>query len=93
MTLFEGFDVTGVPENGVQDSVGYWLIHPKNGWTVHDNGTWLEIGGATADGISWALKRDEPGVFAHYPYEDVFLWKARDVESLISGWRDGQIFV
>ena len=94
MPRFEGFDVTGVPADGYYSPTEqYWLVRPKDDWAVRDNGRWLEIGGPGVDGISWALKRGENGVFAYYPIENLFLWKAKDVESLLVGWRDGDITV
>jgi hypothetical protein len=94
MTRFKDFAAARVPENGYYSKAEqYWLIRPKNDWQIHDCDSWLEIGGPGVDGILWALRRGEDGVFAHYPIEGRFEWKAKDVESLIIGWLEGRITV
>jgi hypothetical protein len=72
----------------------YWLLRPSDEWKLleaEDN--WLEVGGPGVDGISFVLKRGEQGVFAYYPIEREFVWKARDAESLIAGWLASTISV
>ncbi len=95
MNAFADFSTTGVPEAGYySESTQYWLIRPKAEWELHEeDGGWLAIGGPGTDGISWALKKDQEGIFAFYPIEGEFVWKAKDVTSLVSGWNDGRIFV
>jgi hypothetical protein len=94
MTRFEGFATAGIRDGGYySESEHSWLVRPREEWEVHDGGSWLGIGGPGVDGISWALRKGEEGVFAHYPIEKRFEWKAKDVESLIAGWIQGQITV
>ena len=94
MKSFGGFSTIGICEDGYYSTAEHhWLIRPQDEWETRNAGQWLEIGGSGVDGISWALRRDEEGVFAHYPIEDRFEWKAKDVESLIAGWFSGQITV
>lgn len=92
MDVFKGFDVRGVPEDGF-DSEEYWFIRKSSDWVLSDDGSWLDIGGPGVDGICWALVRGRRGVFAYYPMEETFLWKAEDVPALIRGWVAGEIFV
>lgn len=94
MSAFAAFSISGFPEAGFYSAKDqYWLIRPKVDWKLRDEGIWLEVGGPGVDGISFALKKEEEGVFAYYPVDREFAWKAKDGASLISGWLEGSITV
>jgi len=69
----------------------YWVLRPVTEWALHEEDGWLDVGGPGVDGISWALKRGEDGIFAYYPISADFVWKAADAASLVSGWEAGHI--
>jgi hypothetical protein len=83
----EGFPVTGYLSEAAQ----YWVLRPVAEWVLHEEGGWLDVGGPGVDGISWALRSGEAGVFAYYPIDAEFVWKAADAASLVSGWEGGEI--
>ena len=94
MSAFEGYSIGQIPEAGFYSATEqYWLLRPSAEWKLHEEGCWLEVGGPGVDGISFALKKAEEGVFAYYPIDREFVWKAKDGASLISGWLDGSITV
>jgi hypothetical protein len=84
---------TAVPREGYfSETEQNWLLRPAAEWMLRDD-AWLEVGGPGVDGISFVLKKEEDGVFAYYPIERAFVWKAKDGASLISGWIAGTITV
>jgi hypothetical protein len=94
MSAFEGFAVHLIPEGGFYSTTEQnWLLRPSADWKLHEEGSWLEVGGPGVDGISFALRKECGGVFAYYPLGREFVWKAKDGASLISGWVDGSITV
>ena len=94
MSALFGFQTRGIPEEGFFSAGEQnWLLRPRAEWKLHEKDGWLEVGGAGVDGISFALKKDTDGVFAYYPIDRVFVWKAKDGASLVSGWLNGSITV
>ena len=70
-----------------------WLLRPMSEWVLHEEEGWLEVGSAGVDGISFAVRKSTRGIFAFYPIDRAFEWKAPDGPSLISGWLEGRITV
>ena len=90
----ENFCTSILPEEGYYSEAEYnWLLRPSSEWEVRGSGAWLDVGGPGVDGISFTLRRREEGIFAYYPIEREFVWKAKDGESLVAGWLAGTIKV
>lgn len=90
----ENFCTSILPREGYYSEAEYnWLLRPSDKWEIRDEGAWLEVGGPGVDGISFALRRGEEGIFAYYPFDGEFVWKAKDGESLVAGWIAGTIKV
>jgi len=70
-----------------------WLLRPREEWVLRDGGLWLEVGSAGVDGIAFALRKGMSGIFAFYPIDNEFVWKADDGSALIAGWLSGSITV
>jgi len=83
------FPVSGYFSQATQ----YWVLRPVTEWALHEEDGWLDVGGPGVDGISWALKRGEDGIFAYYPIGGEFVWKAAGAASLLSGWEAGTVKV
>jgi hypothetical protein len=92
--VLRDFRVETFPANGhYSEQSQFWLLRPVVEWALNENDSWLDIGGPGVDGISWALRRGARGVFAYYPIDAEFAWKADDAQSLVSGWEAGSIWV
>jgi hypothetical protein len=88
------FAVETFPASGHYSQTSqFWILRPVAEWDLHEDDGRLDVGGPGCDGISWALRRGEAGVFAYYPIDAEFLWKAADAASLVSGWEGGEIKV
>ncbi|WP_461428340.1 hypothetical protein [Gymnodinialimonas sp.] len=57
------------------------------------DGTALLIGSAGMDGVEFALKRGEPGVWIYHPYDDAWTTIAPDIATFETLWLAGQITV
>jgi hypothetical protein len=92
--VLRDFGVETFPASGhYSESSQFWTLRPVAEWDLHEEDGWLAVGGTGADGILWTLRRGEVGVFAYYPIDREFIWKASDAGSLISGWEGGEIKV
>jgi len=70
-----------------------WYVEPAD--SVYEDGVsgLLVIGGPGVDGIRWGYRRDQPGVWAHYPIEDEFVLVAASASELRVGYSSGRIQV
>jgi hypothetical protein len=93
-TALPDFQVGSFPACGYHcDLAQQWMVRPVSEWELHEEDGWLDVGGPGVDGISWALRRGEDGVFAYYPIEREFVWKAADGASLLSAWQHGTLSI
>lgn len=70
-----------------------WILYPQAKWKVPASRTYVEIGSAGVDGITFVLRPGLLGVYAYYPIEDTFRWVADTGRTLIDGWVNGRIKV
>jgi hypothetical protein len=90
--VLNDFAVETFPASGYYSELDqFWILRPVLEWVLHEEEAWLDVGGPGCDGIAWALRRGQDGVFAYYPIGGEFVWKAVDAPSLIWGWQDGKI--
>lgn len=85
-----GFDVTTLPEHGYfSERDQYWILAPVLEWSLR--GDWLAVGGPGVDGIEWAVRRGQPGLFAFYPIDQEFVAVAESAHDLITRWTSGAL--
>ena len=70
-----------------------WLIIPIREVRENRGINFLVIGRPGLDGIEFGYRKNEKGLWAYYPLENEFRLLAQDLEELVSGWLDGNIFV
>ena len=81
------------PEGWFSEESQYWILRLVHEWRIEEAASWIDVGGPGADGISWAVRRDHPGVWAYYPIDDDFEFIASGSQELIRGWSSGSISV
>ena len=82
---------TDEPEGFYSELERNWLVYPIS--ERKDHGAWYEVGSAGVDGIVFAIRKDQEGVYAFYPIDREFIRKADDLSALVVGWRSGSITV
>lgn len=88
------YSVESLPKDGYYCELSrYWVLRPVTEWELHDAEGWLAVGGPGVDGIAWAVKKNETGLFAFYPIEREFVYVAKDGPALVSNWNSGTIAV
>ena len=88
-----GFECNAPAEGCFSPTDQYWIIRPLAEFRHDEERGWLCIGGPGVDGIEFGVLREKEGVFAHYPIEDEFVWKAASAKHLFTGWLSGEITV
>jgi hypothetical protein len=90
----EGFDLNDAPGDGFYSTIEqYWTISPRSEWKHDPERQWICLGGPGVDRIEFGVRKGIPGVFAYYPTEDDYVFKAALVSELIRNWCDGTISV
>ena len=86
------YDVASLPREGYfSDVEQYSTLAPVIEWELHDKGAWLAVGGPGVDGIRWAVRRSQKGLFAFYPIDGEFVFVAENGPDLISKWTSGHL--
>lgn len=71
--------------------LGY--IYSREGARESDDGERLYIGRPGVDGIEFLYRKGSPSIWAYYPIEGDYEWKADDIETFERAWRSGSITV
>ena len=71
------------------NQIGY--IYSRDGIRESDDGGRLYIGRPGVDGIEFLYRRGSPSIWAYYPIDGEFVWKADDIESFEQAWKAGSI--
>lgn len=84
----------GWAENGHYDSASHcWLIERLSELHPEQRLGFFAVGGPGMDGVRFGYRYGHHGIWAHYPLEDRFVFKAPSLAALIDGWRTGAITV
>jgi hypothetical protein len=81
------YDVSTLPRDGYFSELEeYWVLAPVSEWALLDGGDCPGV-----DGISWAVIKNRPGLFAFYPIERNFVAVADSGPDLIAKWTSGSL--
>lgn len=94
LNVLPEYDIATLPRDGYfSERSQYWIFAPVVEWVLHNPGDWLAVGGPGFDGISWAVRKNQKGLFAFYPIEADFVAVAASGPELISRWTSGKLSV
>jgi hypothetical protein len=88
-----GFECDAPPEGCYSKAEHQWTIRPRVEYKYDAQRRWLCIGGPGVDGIEFGLLKGQKGVFAYYPIDGQYVFKASTATELISRWLSGAITV
>lgn len=87
-----GFDVATLPKHGhFSEPDQYWILAPVLEWFLRSD--WLGVGGPGVDGIAWAVRKNQAGIFAFFPIEQEFVAVAENGPDLITKWMNGKLLL
>lgn len=80
--------------DGCYDEESYlWIVCAPQDIVESDDGQALFVGSAGVDGIQFAFRQRQAGLWAHYPYDNRFEHVADDLQGLVKGYLAGEIKV
>lgn len=71
----------------------FWFIFPRHQLSTNPETGALVIGAPGCDGIDFCFRQGLKGVWAYYPYEQLWELKAASLADLEEGWLGGTITV
>jgi hypothetical protein len=81
-------------QDGVYDSLAYlWIVLPKHKIFINRDKGHLTVGWAGTDGIEFCYQQMQKGVWAYYPIDDDYEFKASSLADLVAGYQSGKITV
>ena len=79
---------------GIYDEASqYQYIYDRGAIEIDKEREDLVIGSAGAGGIYFCFRKYKPGLWAYYPIDERYEFKAQTLAELVEGWFDGRIKV